>query len=63
MLGSPVCKHNSVSLILPETNSLIWEGFQVGQSLVDCSLNLCSIFITTHPVGMMNLELKVLWMG
>jgi hypothetical protein len=36
-------------------------GLQVEQSLVGCSLSLCSVFIPAHLVGKINIGLKVLW--
>jgi hypothetical protein len=35
-------------------------GLELGQSLVGCSLNLCSIFISAYLVGRTNIGLKVL---
>ena len=57
----PVCKHSEVSLIVSGDGSLE-IGLNLGQSLVGCSLCLCSIFIPEHLVGKTHFMFTVLSM-
>jgi hypothetical protein len=42
-----VCNHSRVSLIVAGVESLLWDGSHFGQTLVGCSLNICSIPCTS----------------
>lgn len=60
MVGSYL-QHSRVSLIVSEVGSVHGMYLKLGQSLVDCSLSLCSIFIPVYLVHRTNFRLKDLW--